>query len=311
MILFLAASAALAAEPAYYHPDTIAKKSVVFAKSSDGIVPAFEERDKAADRAGALVHDLEIGVVMLGDTAPAPLVAWLASTRRQVGGDTVRLQKHVDLLGEDYSAVFTAAMDRALPSVGKGYEVVECGAAGVMAMMGHSDCKGTDLSAALAAAMDADAVLVKELADIAAVPWPTLDVPSAVQEPVALTGSTRWVSARAIYGTYAAQVIKARTDALDAEVGPLLEEGTAEAIAKAKGFRETWQSQLSGDGARLRELVVAALQRAEKKGGPAQVAWCPNPIALGGCTGEDATEVVIKMLAADKKFAKDVAKQAR
>ena len=61
----------------------------------------------------------------------------------------------------------------------------------------------------------------------------------------------------------------------------------------------------------LRAAVVAGLQRGEKKGGPAEVAWCANPEALGGCGLPDVTGDVLRMLAADKKFMAEIAALSR
>ncbi|MDP2312560.1 MAG: hypothetical protein Q8P41_06610 [Pseudomonadota bacterium] len=299
---------AQAAETAHYHPNDVAKKSTVFAKVAEDMGPAFDERQGRIVSLGTVLAELELGVALLGPAAPAEVRAWSEKTRRKVVGETLRLQRHVDLLQEDYGRVFGAAVSRALPVVGKGFDVKECGATGVLAMMGKKDCPGTDLNPKLAAAIDADAALGKELADIASVEWPTFEAPSAAQPVVALTGTTRWVSGGALAEKLIGGRVKLRQDALESQLDRSLpDEPTQEDLAKAQKLKDDYLLALGADGDVLRKALTEALARAEKKGGPAQVGWCANPPALGGCAGDDVTAAVLETVQADKKFAKGIA----
>ncbi|MFZ5478795.1 MAG: hypothetical protein ACOZNI_18630 [Myxococcota bacterium] len=296
---------ALAGELAYYHPGDVAKKSARFAAVSEKMAPAYEDVQGAVARADAALLDLEYGVALLGDAAPAALATWAADTRKQVKGEMARVQKHADLLGEDYDRVFTAAMERALPAATKGYDVKECGATGVAAMMGRTTCQGKDLNGAIAAAMDQDAALQKELDDIARVEWPTVTLPKKAQGPVALTGTARWVDG----GALARQLpgLERLRKASQEEIGAALEDDEdPKRVEKAQKLHAAWLAALGEQGATLRAAAKASLERGAKKGGPAEVGWCGNPRALGGCEGEDATKAVIEALKADKKFWKDV-----
>ncbi len=298
----------LAAEPAHYHPDDVAKASKLFGTVAESMGPAFEERSGVVASLGDVVGELELGVALLGASAPAELRAWSDKTRRRVVGESLRLQKHVDLLQEDYGKVFGAAVERALPTVGKGYDVRECGATGVLAMMGRKNCEGVDLNAKLAAAIDADAALQKELASIAAVEWPTVEAPKAEQPVVALTGTTRWIAGGDVAEKLVGARLKARREALEADLEDLLPEEPTEAdVKKAQARRDAWVADLGKDGETLRAAITAALGRAAKKGGPADVGWCANPVELGGCPGEDVTAKVLEVLGADKKFGKEIA----
>jgi hypothetical protein len=298
---------AFAAEPAHYHPNDVAKASTIFGGVAASMGPAFDDRQGRIAALGAELAKLELGVALLGASSPADLTAWSEKTRRKVVGETLRLQKHVDLLQEDYARVFGAAVTRALPTVGKGYDLKECGATGVLAMMGKKNCPGTDLNAALAAALDKDAALGKELADIATVEWPTFTAPSAPQAVVALTGTTRWIAGGAVAEALIAGRVKARQDALESQLDRLMPDEPTEAdVAAGQKLKAEYLAALGGDGEVLRAAIVEALGRAEKKGGPAQVGWCANPATLGGCPGEDVTASVLETLAADKKFAKGI-----
>jgi hypothetical protein len=175
-------------------------------------------------------------------------------------------------------------------------------------MMGKTNCKGTNLNPKLAAALDADVALQKELASIASVEWPAFETPSQPQAVVALTGTARQVQGGALAQAFMAAHVKARQDDLDAKLEKLApdELGAAD-LDKALALKQAYLDGLGADGEVFRAAVTAALGRAAKKGGPAEVGWCANPAALGGCPGDDVTKAVEELLGADKKFAKDIA----
>lgn len=301
------AALAIAAEPAHYHPNDVAKKSALYAKVADTMGPAFEERQGRIAVLGTALAQLELGVALLGAAAPADVRGWSTMTRRKVVGEALRLQRHVDLLQEDYGRVFGAAVSRALPSVGKGFDVKECGATGVLAMIGKKDCPGADLNPKLGAALDVDAVLQRELADIATVEWPAFEAPKAQQPVVALTGTTRWVSGGALAEALIGSHVAALQDALESQLDRTMPEEPTEAdVKKAQGLKDAYLATLGNDGEVLRAALIAAVARAEKKGGLAQVGWCANPALLGGCPGDDVTTAVVATLREDKKFGKAI-----
>lgn len=302
------AAFAFAAEPAHYHPDDVAKASARFAAVAESMGPAFEAQGQKIATLGVAVAELELGVALLGAAAPAELRAWMDTSRRKGVGERLRLQRHVDLLQEDYGSVFGAAVERALPAVGKGFDVKVCGATGVIAMMGRKNCVGADLNTKLAAAIDADPALGGELASIAAVEWPTFETPTAPQPVVALTGTARWVSGGRIAEKLMAARVKDRREALEGALEAMMpEEPTKADLEKAQARKDAYLAELAADGEVLRAAITAALGRAAKKGGAADVGWCANPVALGGCAGENVTDAVLATLVADKKFAKDIA----
>jgi hypothetical protein len=304
--LFL--SVVWAAEPAHYHPDDVAKGSKRFAEAAEAMGPAFEAKSSKISALATAMDELELGVALLGAAAPGDLRAWADATRRKVVGESLRVQRHVDLLQEDYGRVFGAALDRALPVVGKGYDLKVCGATGMAAMVSsRKSCAGLDLNPRLAAALDADTVLVKELASIASVEWPDFTPPQGAQPVVALTGTTRWIAGGVVARKLMGARIEAGEDSLEAELERVMpDEATEASVKEAQAIKAKWVAQLGADGELLRGAITAALGRAAKKGAPAEVGWCANPVSLGGCPGEDVTQVVLDLLAADKRFAKDI-----
>lgn len=296
---------ALAGTPGFYHPDDVAKASAAFRGASEAIGPAFEAKSMEVERAGGALEDLETATLLLGKDAPPDALKWAEDTRRQVTGQAMRIQKHVDLLQEDYGKVFGEALGRAVPGVTKGYDAKECKAGTMMGMrVNTSKCVGEDLNGALAKALDADARLKSELAGIAAVEWPSVTLPSAKQPVVALTGTTRWVDGAALADAHLTAYMAARRDDLDREVGPLLEDGnTPENVKKAQQARAAWDALIGDAGGTYRAALTTSLTKQKLT----DVGWCANPRSLGGCAGEDVTRQVLDALAADKKFQKAMA----
>lgn len=314
-VVALAALAALvpvaaAADPGFYHPDDIAKESQVFVAVADRTGPAFEQRQQTVNRASDAMAALEIGTLLLGDDAPAPVRAWTEDTRRQVTGQVLRLQRHVDLLQEDYAKVFLDALGRAKTTVGKGYDLKECASRSMLAMRNQASCVGANLNIPLAKAMDADPLLKSELDAIAAVEWPSVTLPTAPMPVVELSGTARWVEGAALARMAISPRLDAKAGALERTLDPILADGaTPAALKKAEAARKVWEGEMGEEGKRFRAVVAEALGRLEKKGVVADVGWCANPPALGGCEGEDATAKVLSALTDDKKFQKEIAKQ--
>lgn len=299
-----------AATPAYYHPDDVAAASERFAEAARAIGPPFEEADAEASRYGTWMADLELGVALLGSSAPAGLGAWSTALRRDVTAQFLALQKHADAVQGAYSKAFGNAVERALPTVGAGRTVVECTGSGMLAMMHHTSCEGENLNASLARAIDNDPMLGDDLRELAVRSWPHITASGAPQTPVALTGVVRSIDLGEVAAALILPRLEARKDALEHALDPLqdgIAAHDATAMSEAGAAKQAYIAQLGEDGVVLRAAITAALQRAEKKGGPTAVAACPNPAGLGGCGVEDVTESVLDVLRADKKLVKELA----
>jgi hypothetical protein len=297
----LLAPLALAAEPAFWSADAVSGASALFARAQARDGEAYEKASSSLEHAKADVADLDLAVAWLG--SPPELTAYAAGLRRQLAGQFLRLQKHVDLLGADYSRVFGAAVERALPSVGAGWQLTECAPRGMAAMLGRpgAGCPGRDLSPALAAAVDADLALKKEIDSILAVEWPSVTVAGDTRQATPVTGEKRWVNAAKIARTLGAEALRDAETERDAAIEALDLEAEDEgerrdAIARAEVARRQWASKLAGLGVADRARLKKALEKAAKKGGPAEVGLCANPAGLGGCSGEDVTASVVGLL---------------
>jgi hypothetical protein len=309
-LLLLLGSVASAAPAAYYHPDSVAEKSTLFADSAKKSGDAFDKAQQSVGRLGAALEDLEAGVGFLGSDIPPGFKSWAEQTRKLGLGQFLVVQHFLDALQDDYSGAFEEALERALPTVAGSGGVAVCKASGPRMGPGGGGgartCEGQDLNAALARAIDADATLKAKLDEIMSRTWPTVSIQPAPQPVVALTGTTRWASAAALTDAFLEEREAARQEALDDALAGLEERIDAQdaaAIAEAGRLKDAYLAGLGQDGAALRAAATEALARAAKKGtGPAEVGVCANPVALGGCPGENATEATLAALTVDKKL---------
>jgi hypothetical protein len=311
VLVSLLLGAALAAPPAFYDPDQVAGASALFKAATDEVGPRYLAIEGQLRRLSPAVEELELATALAQDRIGKDGRAWAIGTRTAAVEARLAAQAQVDQVQDGYVQAFEAALARALPGLSAGREVRECfGGTGMAALMARrTPCAGDDLSPALAASMDADPALQAEIARIAALPWPELTLPSQAQPVVALTGSEGFIELAPLARAIAGERLELRADAFDRAVAPLMDQidaGDAEALAQARGARESWERGLAAEGQVLLPLLEEALGRL-KKGAGASVGLCPNPSALGGCEGQDRTAELLPLLAADKKLAKAIA----
>lgn len=308
MILVLS-SLLLAAPAAYYLPDDVATSSKLFAETSSKMAPRFEAAQGEVAKVSGAIGDLDLGVSLLGKSAPEGMVEWSAQTRRNLTGQYLRLSRLLSRMQDDYSGEFSKAMERALASVGKGYDLKTCGNTGVMAQFHRNSCSGENLNGPLAVAMDQDAMLQKALTEIQAVEWPTIQVEPKAWASVPLTGKERYVQFSTLAHAFLQERLDAREGELDAALTPLedkLSAKDAAAIEQAGKLKDQWRTNLGEDGQKWMAVLTDALSHT--KGAPASVGLCGNPAYLGGCEGEDVTGAVIELLKENKKFLKSTSR---
>jgi hypothetical protein len=314
VLLSFLLSPALAGQPGYYHPDDIAAASARFAEAAEAMGPAFERAQTTLGSLGRDLEELERNTALLGDDAGEALESWYTGTQRSVTGQYLQIQRHVDLLQDDYANVFTVAVEQAIARVGAGRELAECTKSGGVSSMlrrstaGSATCKGEDVNAAIAAAIDADTALSAAVREINAVPWPALSVTPAAQPVHPVTGTVRYVSLSPLARRYVDDRADARLEAFEDALSPLedaISEGDQAAIDEAGRLKDVYRAGLAEDGAALQAALRKSLVRAGKQlPGFAEVGLCANPDDLGGCTGEDITVSVAALLRDDRKFQK-------
>jgi len=316
MHLFALISSAALAGPGYFHPADIGAESEVFASTSEQLSEPFDAlQDRAASLALAL-RQYRAALDLLGPAASQDERDRVTEIETQYNTDMAALQAFADALISDYDDHMVAAMERAVGSVAAG--AVQCqreiprgpSLPGMPTRMEpNPECTGTDLNANVARAMDADAVLAASLKEVMARPWPSFADLSETQPP---TGGERHVHLHALVSRGAGDVLR-RIDREDDErrfEANAMAEGTpteSERAAQVASLRS-----VAAETARRRSELAAPILAAgdaaaakwTSKGGEPSTGWCANPVALGGCTGTDATDELVGRLLEDKKVAK-------
>ena len=292
----------------HYHPDDIAGASKVFASAAESVGPRYEAASQTIQKVGSGLELLELGALTMGTRASGELKEWMDTSRRRAAGEHLRLQRHVDLMGEDYSTEFGAALNRALQRQAPG--LVECGATGIAAMVGGKDCPGEDANARIAAEIDKDDALKSAIASINAIAWPEVTQPSKTWPAVSLTGTEQWVQVGALFRALFPERLQDHQDDLDRALASIFENdelSKEDKIAAADLKRKAYAAALAADGDILLVALQQSLEKGAKKGAPASVGLCANAPSLGGCEGTDATRAVVAFVKDDKKFAKATA----
>lgn len=302
IVLFLVQFAS--AEPALWWTEGgITSASALFGKAQARDAKGYDAVQASLAAARKAVGDLELGTALLA--ADPARAAYLEKLDRSLSGQFLRVQKHVDLLGADYSRVFGAAVERALPTVAPGQTVVQCTQISqVEAMLGKGPrCPGTDISAKVAAAIDADLALQSQIGSILSVDWPGISVQGEVQAAVPLTGAERSVSVAAVARALRGDELRELDDQREAALEQLSEAlngsdraAKEAAVKEGEAIAARWRASVGELGKKLWPEVKKKLEKAAKKGGPAAVALCANPAALQGCGVPDVTDDVVERL---------------
>lgn len=306
MILLLMV-ARLSAEPVvWWTEESISARSELFGKAQARDAQAYELAQTQLAKARRAVGDLELADALLPPDAAR--ARYLSELDRSLSGQFLRLQRHTDLLGEDYARSFGAAVQRGVTLVADGRTVVECTqVSAVERAMGKGPrCPGTDISAKVAATIDKDLVLAAEVTSLLSVDWPSIAVSGAAQPLVPLLGTARSVSVASVARALRKDELRDLNDAREAAMEQISEElsspdrATKEAaIKKGEDITAAWRMGVATLGAKIVPELKKKLEKGKRKGAPVDVALCVNPEALGGCGVPDATAEAIAVLAED------------
>jgi hypothetical protein len=308
-------AAALAGQPAYYHPDQVGPHSALFQRSSASMAKEFDAVQAEMARVSPSLVALDLEAALVARRAPEEYRRYAADLRRESNGQMHQVQAFVDTLVADFEVTFKASLERVLPEVSEGYDVVPCEAQGIHAMLGRTQCSGEDLNPALARAMDRDPELVAAVAEIESLPWPTFQIAGRPQPVLPLSGVGNYLRVDALADALIGGQIKAARERLDASLEPVqatMEEGETQAERKAaldqaRQLRDLYDRELGLVGEDLIAGVEGSLVRLQKQGVPPALGLCANPVGLGACTGTDLTDQVLPLLLADKKLLKALA----
>ncbi len=301
----------MAGEAAHYSPDSVASHSATFARFAEALGPRGEELDEQMAVAGSAIHELDLGVDLLGGRADEALRAWRLQQRKLYAQHGLQAQSFSDWIQEASTEVFMAAMDIAIRDHDGALESCKARSGmaaitmGPMAGGGPQTCPGADVSADLAASMDANADLTGVVDQLLAEPWPEVKLGSAGQLVVPFVGVDGYVRVAVLAEALMGSRIEALEEGLDRDLSDLdraLGQGGVEAQAaleEAEARRLRHEADLAREGQRLLGAIEKPLG---KKG--LEVGLCANPPALGGCEGQDRTREVLEALRDDKKVLK-------
>ncbi len=306
-VLLLGLARSWAADAGSYTEDGIAKHSAALARAADALGPRDAAMQDELARLGEALGALERGAVAFRALAPADFLAWATAQRRRGAAAGLQAQKHADLIAADTEQVFRAAITRALAKLQPAPALCTTRASSLPRPGGapRPGCPAPDRSAELARAIDQDPALTAAMAEIAALPFPQPAVERQAWAPAPLTGAARHLRADALRSARDPGHAEAAAAGLDARLRPFLDgidAGDPAALAAAKDARATWDAAEAARGAALADALKAALPKLS--GAPAAVGLCLNPVALGGCTGEDVTDTLLPLLAADPRLQK-------
>ncbi len=311
----LLVSATLAGEPGYYHLDLVGGHSQVFVDASAKVAKRFQVVEGQMAKASPELVQLDLALALCAKRAPQDFVDYATALRRDSSHQTAVVQAFVDTLVADFELTFTGAMERVLDEATAGYDVSLCKGSGIHALMGRTQCQGEDLAPRIGEHMDRDENLRENVQEILSLEWPAFLIEGRSQNVVPITGVGRYVRLDVLVDVLVSEqvnAIQARSAAALEEVEPDLEEGETRAIrehalVRAQDIRAIYEGEMVILGEQLFSAVAASLTRQARRGAPSAVGVCPNPTGLGGCTGDDVTDVVMPLLEADKKLAKALA----
>ena len=306
MAPFLFLCTAWAGEAAYYHPSEVAAKSTLFAEASEASHPAYMKAQGSLERWDAALLHLELGADLTGD---ADTKAQAAKLRKQFTIQRMQIQNHYDVLVGSYNEAFTAALDRALPTVAAGRAAVECTERGAnMFSAPTAECKGENLNKALAAAMDQDAGLKDALTQINAMAWPSVSLQPQQSTPIALTGTGNWISLSDLALGIRGEQLKRLRETRDAQLELItegLEAGDPDTIAEGKAIDQSYRDAIREEGKLLMEAAELAInKKASKDPKLADIGFCLQPQDLGSCSGEEESQRALDAIRENRKARK-------
>ena len=308
MIAWLLTTTALAG--GHFHPDAIAGQSKAFARAAEA-APAYEAAEGTSQSIARALESYESNLDLLGERAPAAERERLDQIRTTWGREQAELSDFASALMEDFDMVFTAAMERALEAHPEARmceaTLRESSLPGMPAReKSNPDCTGEDLNPGLAAAMDADPALASQIEELLSRSWPAMTTPDQPQPAIGDTGS--WVAVDRFFSEAATPALKAIYQADEDARLPIaaaLEDGAdpASQLDKARAITEQTAARRAALAAPVLAAADKLASKLTRKGQPS-ISWCANPIAFGGCEGDNATGELSDALLRDKKVSR-------
>ncbi len=304
MVLILMLAPAFAEQPLWWGEEAVSARSELFGKAQARDAQAYEDAQDQLAKARRAVGELEIADALLAPEAVRGL--YLSELDRDLSGQFLRLQRHTDMLSEDYARTFGAAVSRAIVVVAEGKSVAECTQTSAVerAMGKRPRCRGTDISARISKTIDQDKTLEAEVTSLLTVDWPTVRVTGKTQPLVAFLGTERSVSVAAVARAMRKEELRELDDIRGAAMEQLSEglesadRSVKEAAVKeGQAVSDAWRKSVAAVGAGVWPELKKKIEKGKRKGAPQDIGLCANPVELGGCGVPDATREVLALFA--------------
>jgi hypothetical protein len=311
MITWLLTATALAAGT--WHPNDVAAASTRFSAASERLSKPAEALQDQDARAAAAVRAYRLSLDLLGPAAPAADRERLLALEADYFAQHNRAQAFLDQLVGGFDDLFSGAVQTAVKAAGGGEPCEKMIPSGPQLpgirprLAPNPACQGEDLNPRIAAAIDADPALGASLDKLLGQPFPAITLESKPMPPVG--AGERWIAVDQLFTAGAKEKLRAIDTADDearVEIEAAVEAGDEQRVLAMKDKAAAIAAATAHTRAELAEPVLAAADKALGKLGGA--AWCANPVALGGCTGADATKELAPQLLDDAKVAKALAR---
>ncbi len=299
---------------ATWHPADVAAQSVLFDRLSARQAAVFEDRNRSAAQLSAALRAWRESIEALGERAPAAEREAMAAAELDYNRQFARLQAHADQAVGETESTFGVALDRAIRAMNVTDEPCEATRpVGGVALPGmpmrtekNPSCSGDDINSAIAKRLDQDPDLIRFVEAELAADWPALALAPVAMAPVG--DGARNASVSAFLHAAAAAAMRAVDKSDDSERQKAgLDLATAEEAAMmvdvARGIAARTAAARAGVADPLFQAADKVFARWVKDGEPG-VAWCAHPSGLGGCTGTDATDDILRRLLDEPRIRK-------
>ena len=281
----------------YYHFDSIAFKSKGFTEASKVSMERSQTLTEKLESQKRLSKKLRETSSMLSSPE---LSKWDLIISNAYEKNTLSSQEFLNTFVMDYSGHYEKHTTEYLKAYPK---AVSC----KPSPFGNS-CQGTDISPSIAQKLDANEELKKGIEEVMARTWSTPSLPSKQFSTIELTGTENFISldvfAQSLFGKKIANHHKWYEQQYQ-QLDTTSEQGKK----SANELYQEFEGRLQQDKNTIEKALKALIKKRKKKDSRyLSLGYCGNPLELGGCTGTDITQDVLKELVEYKKSKKIILK---
>ena len=296
MFCFLFLSSTLQAQE-YYHFDSIALKSTQFMEASKLSMERSQTLTDTLEEQKRLSKTLRGTTSMLDSKE---LAKWDIIISNAFEKNSMNGQTFLNSFVLDYSGHYEK---HTMSYLKEHPNAVSC----KPSPFGNS-CVGTDISPSIAKKLDANEELKSGIDAVMKRTWPTSSLPSKQFSVIPLTGDQHFISLDVFAQTLFGKKVTGHHKWYQ-EQYQKLDTTTEEGKEGAKELYREFGKRLQQDKSSIEKALNALIKKRKKKDSRyTSLGYCGNPVALGGCSGIDITQEVLKELVEYKKSKKIILK---